>query len=571
VSRSSRFDIRQVPFSTRGSWLSLSPVTGLHETTDAIHLDSHVNGLRAVLRLEPVRDGAAIRVEWVADATCFAWRIDDDAVVEATFDGPDAVRLRGSGLALRAADPVGELTPFTGSYLFVDPVDGAAVFTSYETGRRYRIRPLAGSIDVVGAEALGRADRSVVLGSDGGEWEAEIRQTTGGPRGAHASFDELVAAKDSAFQEWLDRVAPWRDGSTPAAELAAYVLWSATVSAEGELTRETVLMSKHWMNRVWSWDHVFNALALAPGHPELALDQFLAPFDHQDETGAIPDSIGHSDVLWNFVKPPIHGWGFRRLRATLGRPMTGDELVEVHDRLAAWTRHWLDHRRAPGRALPYYEHGNDSGWDNATTFDGARVVESPDLAAYLVLQLETLCELGEELGRPVDEWMLERDRILDALVGDLWTAGGFVGVEAHSRRRTSGTSLLMLMPFVLGTRLTASQRDVMAARLADHLTPFGSTTEPPTSPSYDDDGYWRGPIWAPSTALLESGLRESGMGELADEISARFRRLCESSGFAENFSATTGDGLRDRAYTWTAAVYLTLCADAAHGPAGDRQ
>jgi len=39
----------------------------------------------------------------------------------------------------------------------------------------------------------------------------------------------------------------------------------------------------------------------------------------------------------------------------------------------------------------------------------------------------------------------------------------------------------------------------------------------------------------------------------------------ERSGFAENFDALTGDGLRDRAYTWTASVYLLL-ADADSDP-----
>jgi hypothetical protein len=44
-------------------------------------------------------------------------------------------------------------------------------------------------------------------------------------------------------------------------------------------------------------------------------------------------------------------------------------------------------------------------------------------------------------------------------------------------------------------------------------------------------------------------------------VSARFRALCERSGFAENFDALTGEGLRDRAYTWTAAVYLLLAGE----------
>jgi hypothetical protein len=38
--------------------------------------------------------------------------------------------------------------------------------------------------------------------------------------------------------------------------------------------------------------------------------------------------------------------------------------------------------------------------------------------------------------------------------------------------------------------------------------------------------------------------------------------LCAASGFAENFDAMTGAGLRDRAYSWTAAAYLALRTDA---------
>jgi hypothetical protein len=46
--------------------------------------------------------------------------------------------------------------------------------------------------------------------------------------------------------------------------------------------------------------------------------------------------------------------------------------------------------------------------------------------------------------------------------------------------------------------------------------------------------------------------------ELADEVSARFLATCEKSGLAENLDALTGRGPCDRAYTWTASVYLLL-------------
>ena len=564
------FDVREIPFSLRGSWLDLSPVIALHTRAESIHLVSHKNGMHAVLALLPERAGAAVATEWHASPGSLSWRTTDGARIDAAFDGPTGVRLRGDGMGMRLTDAAAGLTPFTGTYLFTDPVDGAAVFTSYETGRRYRVTLLVGALEVVGDGALGVAERAVVLGGDGAAWEVAIHETTSAsaPYRSECSFDDLLSTVHGAFADYLDAVAPWRSDATPAAALACYVLWSATVAPEGFTTRESVLMSKHWMDKLWSWDHCFNALALAPGLPDLAVDQLLAPFDHQDETGALPDSVTHSEVLYNYVKPPIHGWALIRLRSTAGRPLTPAELTEVHDRLALWSRFWLDYRRRPGHQLPYYQHGNDSGWDNSTTFDRERVIESPDLAGFLALQLEVLADLAEELGRPSAEWRQAAEQLLAALLDQLWTGAEFVARSAFDGLPSTATSLLNLLPLVLGDRLPQDVRAALAERMVDHLTEWGLATEPVTSPHYDDDGYWRGPIWAPSTALVEDGLRSSGFTDLADTVSERFRRLCEKSGFAENFDARSGAGLRDRAYTWTASVYLTLAADHLRRAAG---
>ena len=562
TSTEAAFDVREIPFSRRGSWLDLSPVVALHTRTDTIHLVSHRNGFHGVLALRPERDGLPVETTWSADPALLTWAREDGRV-EAAFAGTDAVRLRGSGLALRLGDAAAGLTPFTGTYLFTDPSDGAVVFTSYETGHRYRVTMLRGEHSVEGSEALGEATRSILLGTDGGDWEAEIREATSQqtvPAEA-ATFEEVVADSASDFASYLDDLAPWRDERTPAAALAAYVLWSATVAPSGLLGRESVLMSKHWMDKLWSWDHCFNAMALAPGRPDAALDQFLAPFDHQDDRGALPDSVTHTEVLYNYVKPPIHGWALNRLRATSARALDTDELERIHDGLVRWSRFWIDSRRRPGHDLPYYQHGNDSGWDNSTTFDLDRVIESPDLAAFLAVQLEVLADLADELGHPSAGWRKVGDELVRTLIDQLWTGTEFVAVGALSGRRSTGTSLLNLLPLVLGDRLPSDIRTTMADRLGDHLTDYGPATEPVSSPHYQDDGYWRGPIWAPSTALIEDGLRRSGFAAVADVVSERFRALCEKSGFAENFDARTGAGLRDRAYTWTAAVYLLFAAD----------
>jgi hypothetical protein len=559
------FDLDCIPFSYRGSWLNLSPVVGVHQRAGDVHLVSHRTELTGVLALLPTRDSHPVEAHRRATPATLTWVAGDDTV-DAVFASTTTLRLRGRslGMILRAAEPA--LTPFTGTYLFRDPVDLSWTFTSYETGRRYRVSVVAGRVTGEGAEALGTASRQVVIepGSDG-RWEVALEEfeTARAPFVAREPFDEVTARVAAEFTDYVDAIAGWRTSATPAAALAAYVLWSATVEPGGFVGREAVLMSKHWMDSVWSWDHCFNALALAGGRPELAVDQFLLPFDHQDETGALPDSVTHSRVLHNFVKPPIHGWILAQLRARLPVDLDHDQLGVIYDRLASWSSFWLEHRVGAGRTLPAYHHGNDSGWDNSTVFDADRVVETADLAVFLWLQLDVLAGLAAELGREDDaaRWAGLAERIRTDLLAQLWDGDRFISVAPLSGRRSRSDSLLSALPIVAAQRLPGDVAGALSAQVQRLLTDHGPATEPVGSPQYESDGYWRGPIWAPSTFIVEFGLRQGGYAGVADELSARFRRLCERSGFAENFDAVTGTGLRDRAYTWTAAVYLVFAGD----------
>lgn len=554
-------DLDEVPFSTRGAWIDLSRVIGLNWRSPDVHLVTHQSGMHPIFRLTPEAEGLAVQTRTRMTPHVLSW-VADRGRVDAVFDGPGGLRLRGEGLGMRLAAGA-DLTPFTGGYLFRDPIDGSLTLTSYESGRRYRLTLLTGGWTQSGAGLVGPGERHVVLGSSA-PWEIAIEEfgTAAPPYRSAVGFDELVARRRQEFAAYADGlrgpVAP-----SPAADTAAYVLWSATVAPSGFIGREAVLMSKHWMDKVWSWDHCFNAIALVASDPDAALAQFLLPFDHQDASGALPDSVTQSEVLYNFVKPPIHGWAFAQLRARTARPFTDDELSLVYDRLIAWTRFWLDDRRVPGRPLAFYQHGNDSGWDNATVFDRSRTVVAPDLAAFLILQLRELETLAELLGHPSAPWRIAADEIRAALFEQLWDETGFVARDAVTGEAAPRTSLLNCLPLVLGQDLPAPVASALATTIERHLTAWGPATEPVDSPEYRSDGYWRGPVWAPSTVLIEDGLRRAGLAELADRVSAGFRAACERSGFAENFDAVTGAGLRDRAYTWTASSYLTLTIDAA--------
>jgi NDP-sugar pyrophosphorylase family protein len=78
--------------------------------------------------------------------------------------------------------------------------------------------------------------------------------------------------------------------------------------------------------------------------------------------------------------------------------------------------------------------------------------------------------------------------------------------------------------------------------------------------AYEYNGYWRGPIWAPSTYLIVDGLNRMGRTEEARLIAKRFVEMCafKAKGNYENFDPFTGQGLCAPGYTWTASVYLCL-------------
>jgi glycogen debranching enzyme len=114
------------------------------------------------------------------------------------------------------------------------------------------------------------------------------------------------------------------------------------------------------------------------------------------------------------------------------------------------------------------------------------------------------------------------------------------------------------MPVVLGQDLPEDVLQAVVSGLAAHRTDWGVATERVDSAKYTDDGYWRGPVWAPSTMLVVEGLRACGADDLADDIAEGFCQACATNGFAENFDARTGAGLRDRTYTWTASAFRCL-------------
>ena len=209
------------PVLRRGSWLDLSPVVAAHTHADDLHLVSHQNGMHAVLRLQPERDGAPVDTTWSADRR--------DRSRWTSRGGADRGRLRPAGHRAaarhraRAADHgcrAATLTPFTGTYFFTRP-----------GRRRARLHRLRDRPPLPGHRAARRLCRRRVARRSGAAtaarwcWAATAqpgrskpsRRPRSRPRSPPPStFDEVVADSAADVRRLRSRtIAPWRDAEHP--------------------------------------------------------------------------------------------------------------------------------------------------------------------------------------------------------------------------------------------------------------------------------------------------------------------------------------------------------------------
>ncbi len=555
------FDVSQIPFSRFGSYLTLSHPDHLSKAEPGLYLRivnpyPHKRELFKIEAIDP--QGTTIAHREIANPA--ALRLETDSGhAEFAFSDPNTIAFKTEGIGLRLT------MPKPGSYNNALQIED----------RLWEVNAAEQKTKLRLALAHGAAKASIA-------WEAmrcpKLAFTFLPDRNATAegAIHEFIQEADdlstvayekakknakASFSQWLDTTLPTPEEFDATRTLASYVNWATVVAPRENVKRPAMYMSKNHMTNVWSWDHCFNAMALAKTNPDMAWDQFIFMFDYQNEHGALPDHVNHIDHTWSFSKPPVHGWIFAWMMARTN--FSTERKRQAFHALSHWTDWWFARRDYNQNGIPQYNHGNDSGWDNCTIFHSGAPVESPDLSAFLVLQMDTLSELGSQLGQPdkAAHWKKRADALAEAFLSHFWT-----GESLQAKRNDGSTipysqTLFLYLPLILGDRLPRQIRETLVAQLSKPdflITPHGPATESPASPYYVSDGYWRGPIWAPSTMIIVEGLQRCGEKELSRKIARSFCQMVKEHGMAENFDAQTGQGLRDLAYTWTSSVFLVL-------------
>jgi hypothetical protein len=545
-------DLSRFPFSAFGSWMSLAIPKG----EETLFFRSNHNGAHNVFPSLPLVDGKVVTPTLSATPSLLTLT-HGEARIEVCFENTGTVRMRGQGCGCQLGE----------KHLIYSCGEGLATINVSSAKRRYQVQMLKGGIDLhqlIPTQPVYPYTAEIIPDADGA-WECAIDEFgTTWVQPERDGFDACALARKRQFEDFLAAFPAVREQDRATHELAVYVNWATTVEPAGLVKRPTLLMSKQGMSATWSWDHAFNGMALAAGHPALAVDQMLTMVDHQDEFGCYPDSFQDLGMDLSACKPPVHGWAWSEMLKRMPEPPSDEVMETMIDSLSRLVGWWMDHRRLQagesGPMLPYYVHGNDSGWDNGTMFKQGVPLIGADLSALLVMQMDVLAELVTQRGdsEKAAEWKQRADSLYDDLMQTCWRDDHFVARHCLDGREIESQCLLHWIPILLGKRLPEAVRNALKAGIEKHLTDWGLATERVGSPLYQEEGYWMGPIWAPSTFQIVTGLDRCGFTDLADEVTEKFLRMCAKSGFPENFNAVTGEPLCCPAYTWTASAFILL-------------
>ncbi len=545
------FNIEKVPFSRFGSYFAISKIDGICYLRDLHCGDESPSNL---FKLTLLKDGVPVDFSIDANEYRLIFSLSEGEYVKFVFGEKNMVNILTYGLSLK----IEFIKSRYDSFFPIKKRVNTYHYDFYTKEIKMDFSLISGDLELISPWKYVGNEKILLTILPNSYLVIEEYKTVKEEK----IFKEINFYEDKVKEEFENFKNGLVSGAEEMENLAAYIMWSCVVHKEGLLKHDAMYMSKNFMNNIWSWDNMFNAMALSYAFPQLSYGQLNIFMDYQDDSGCYPDFINDKYYSFNCVKPPISCWAFKNMRKNNIYFNNKEILNKVYFSLKKQIIFWINHRVLDDISAPVYFHGNDSGWDNSSVFHEGMPVESPDLLGLLVRELDIMAELSQELNFTSDREFFNKkaEYFFNMLINEFYVDDKFLARSYNTKEFIKNeSSLILRLPIIIGYRLERNILDKLVTDIEENfLVQYGLLTESKNSPFYKQNGYWLGSIWAAPTLMIYLALKENGYNKLSLEIKNKFKKLVKKGGMSENFDGYSGAGYSDPAFTWTSGIYLYM-------------
>jgi hypothetical protein len=414
-----------------------------------------------------------------------------------------------------------------------------------------------------------------------------------------ASLEEAIAQAETAYERIPGLPAEFRCHQDLTLK-AAGTLRSLRYRDYDSLRqpRMSIHAGKTGCGATWFWDTGTTLPALGLMREREAADGALRILTQGIKAdGTPPVTYENQEYLYSY-QIPLVTWGTGHF---LAASPDARLLADVYAPLARYVRHWMERYITP-RGLVAYPPGMTS-LDDALRWNTGFPLEprpgkpwyenkwghmrqdlfaSPDINAFLVLELRTLAAMAASLGKPaeaaswlrqadglaaaINDWLIEprtctyQDRHLETgAFTDMITLGSFLPIYAGiAPAETAGRSCrdYLLSPEHFLTPFPFPVID----RAHPTFRSGGFLHAPPAYPgSLVQHSYWRGRTWIHGNTWYLGALWQSGFTREADENADRIlTAVSRNEGIHECYDSLTGFGNGHPEFMWSAASVLLV-------------
>ncbi len=345
---------------------------------------------------------------------------------------------------------------------------------------------------------------------------------------------------------------------------------------------------------VFGWDSFFNAIQLATVSGELAWATLLAGTGSRYPNGNVPNWRSRRGGTPDRSQPPVGSFAALKLHRI--HPDL-DALAAAYPDLVAWSEWWVTEKNGrprreglipgllswgsdtdlvpgPGQ-VPAWEEGAsghqraawESGQDDLPLWDEAEwdperqvlAMSAVDLCSYRALDLECLSRIARILGDDptADRLTAAYHHLVTTMNRHLWSEDAGLYLDELPSGHSTRVAASNFLPLIAGVP-SRDQAHRMIRTLRDPSRFWGDWVIPTISrddPTFADQQYWRGSIWAPMNYLILQGLRRYDFDDLAEDLAWKGARMFladrRRTGFCrENFDSRTGKGCGQRFQSW---------------------